>query len=100
MELLKHVWHLKQNKTDFTIKWSIVKKSIAYTGGSKRCNLCLEENRAVAKGGRRGRDTPPTKMRCRQINYLSTKLLSVGRFLLVFVQSTDAITKSRTISHI
>ena len=33
------------NKTDFTIKWSIaiVKKSIAYTGGSKRCNLCFNE---------------------------------------------------------
>ena len=25
-ELSKHVWHLKQNKTDFTIKWSIIKK--------------------------------------------------------------------------
>ena len=25
-ELLKHIWHLKQNKTDFTIKWSIIKK--------------------------------------------------------------------------
>ena len=42
-ELSKHVWHLKQNKTDFTIKWSIIKKSISYPGGSKRCNLCLEE---------------------------------------------------------
>ena len=42
-EFSKHVWHLKQNKTDFTIKWSIIKKSISYTGGSKRCNLCLEE---------------------------------------------------------
>ena len=37
-ELSKHVWHLKQNKTNFTIQWSIIKK----TGGSKRCNLCLE----------------------------------------------------------
>ena len=25
----------KQNKTDFTIKWSIIKKSISYTQGSK-----------------------------------------------------------------
>ena len=31
-ELSKHVWHLKQKKTDFTIKWSIIKKSISYTG--------------------------------------------------------------------
>ena len=35
--------YLKQNKTDFTIKWSIIKNSISYTGRSKRCNLCLEE---------------------------------------------------------
>ena len=41
-ELSKHIWHLKQNKTEFTIKWSIIKKSISYMGGSKRCNLCTE----------------------------------------------------------
>ena len=46
---IKHVWHLKQNKTDFTIKWSIVKKSISYTGGSKRCNLCLDEKITILK---------------------------------------------------
>ena len=34
-ELSKHVWHVKRNKTDFTIKWSIIKKSISYTGGPK-----------------------------------------------------------------
>ena len=48
-ELSKHVWHLKQNKTDFTIKWSIIKKSISYMGGSKRCNLCLEEKISILK---------------------------------------------------
>ena len=48
-ELSKHIWHLKQNKTDFTIKWSIMKKSISYTGGSKRCNLCLEEKLNILK---------------------------------------------------
>ena len=31
-ELSKHIWHLMQNKTDFTtIKWAIVKESISYT---------------------------------------------------------------------
>ena len=48
-ELSKHVWHLKQKKTDFTIKWSMIKKSISYTGGSKRCNLCLEEKISILK---------------------------------------------------
>ena len=40
---------LKQNKTDFTIKWSIIKKSISYTGGSKRCNFCLEKKLNILK---------------------------------------------------
>ena len=48
-ELSKHIWHLKQNKTDFTIKWSIIKRSISYTGGYKRCNLCLEEKLNILK---------------------------------------------------
>ena len=48
-ELSKHVWHLiKESKTDFTIKWS-TKKSIAYRGGSKRCNLCLDEKNSIMK---------------------------------------------------
>ena len=33
-ELSKYVWHLKENITDFTIKWSIIKNAISYTGGS------------------------------------------------------------------
>ena len=48
-KLSKHVWHLKQNKPDFNIKWSIVKKSISYTGESKRCNLCLDEKLIILK---------------------------------------------------
>ena len=48
-ELSKYIWHLKQNKTNFTIKWSILKKSFSYTGGSKRCNLCLEEKITILK---------------------------------------------------
>ena len=40
---------LKQNKTDFTIKWSIIIKFISYTGGSKRCNLCLDEKLRILK---------------------------------------------------
>ena len=32
-ELSKYVWHLKENNTDYTIKLSIIKNSISYTGG-------------------------------------------------------------------
>ena len=40
---------LKENNTDYTIKWSIIKNSISYTEGSKRCNLCLEEKLSILK---------------------------------------------------
>jgi hypothetical protein len=43
-ELSKHIWKLKENNQDYTIKWSILIHAISYTGGSKRCNLCLEDN--------------------------------------------------------
>ena len=39
----------QQNKTDFTMKWSIIKKPISYTGGSKRCNSCQEEKLSILK---------------------------------------------------
>ena len=34
-ELSKHIWKLKENNPDYTIKWSILKHAISYTGGSK-----------------------------------------------------------------
>ncbi len=40
---------LKDNKQDFDITWSVLKQSISYTGGSKRCNLCLEEKLCILK---------------------------------------------------
>ena len=34
---------LKNNNQDFNLTWSIAKRAISYTGGSKRYILCLEE---------------------------------------------------------
>jgi hypothetical protein len=48
-ELSKHIWKLKENNQDYTIKWSILKHAISYTEGSKRCNLCLEEKFCILK---------------------------------------------------
>ncbi len=48
-ELSKYIWKLKDNKQDFDITWSVLKQFISYTGGSKRCNLCLEENLCILK---------------------------------------------------
>ena len=46
-ELSKYVWHLKEERSDFTIKWSIqkrLKRADSYSSGKKSCNLCLQEN--------------------------------------------------------
>ena len=48
-ELSKYIWKLKDNKQDFDITGSVLKQSISYTGGSRRCNLCLEEKLCVLK---------------------------------------------------
>ena len=46
-ELSKYIWSLKDENKDFDIKWSILKKSSAYSIVSKSCNLCLSEKLAV-----------------------------------------------------
>ena len=43
-ELSKHIWILKEKKTDYTIEWTIVDKAKSYNNSSKRCHLCLQEN--------------------------------------------------------
>ncbi len=48
-ELSKYIWKLKDNKQDFDITWSVLKQSISYTGGSKRCHLYLEEKLCILK---------------------------------------------------
>ena len=42
-------WHLKDNKTDFEIKWSILTSAAAYSNKSKRCNLSLAEKFFIIK---------------------------------------------------
>lgn len=42
-ELSKHIWHLKEHKIDYVIKWKIIKTCKAYSNTTKKCNLCLFE---------------------------------------------------------
>ena len=48
-ELSKFIWLLKDNNTDFKIKWSILTSAAAYCNKSKRCNLCLAEKFFIIK---------------------------------------------------
>jgi hypothetical protein len=48
-ELSKYVWNLKEKQQDFTINWSILKRTASYSSGGKRCNLCLQEKLCILK---------------------------------------------------
>ncbi len=41
--LSEHIWNLKDNNIDFSIKWKIISKAKSYNISNKICNLCLEE---------------------------------------------------------
>ena len=41
--LSSHIWSLKDNNINFSIKWRIVARARSYSTTSKVCNLCLKE---------------------------------------------------------
>ena len=41
--LSKHIWNLKDNKIEYNIKWTILKRCHSYTNVTKQCQLCLWE---------------------------------------------------------
>lgn len=50
--LSKYIWDLKDNNTDFSIKWSIVTRASSYRGNPSRCNLCLTEKLCILSADR------------------------------------------------
>ena len=49
-ELSKHVWNLKKENRQFSIRWTIVKQTPAGRNGKRNCALCLEEKLMIMKG--------------------------------------------------
>ena len=47
--LSQHIWQLKNENVDFDVVWKIQRKSIPYTNGSKRCDLCLSEKLEILR---------------------------------------------------
>ena len=41
--LSQHIWTLKDNNIQYSMKWKIIAKGSAYSTSSKCCNLCIEE---------------------------------------------------------
>ena len=42
-KLSTFIWKLQKKRENYNIKWSIIRKSIPYRTGSKKCDLCLWE---------------------------------------------------------
>ena len=42
-QLSKHIWNLKDQNTEYQIRWKQVKQAKSCTNTSKKCNLCLRE---------------------------------------------------------
>ena len=49
-ELSKHVWNLKKENRQFSIRWAIVKQIPAGRNGKQNCTLCLEGKLMIMKG--------------------------------------------------
>ena len=46
-ELSKYIWQLKEAKTKFSIKWSILRRTSGYNNVTKSCNLCTSEKLSI-----------------------------------------------------
>ena len=46
-ELSKHVWSLKRNARDFSIRWCVLARSNTHRNSSGSCNLCQAEKLAI-----------------------------------------------------
>ena len=48
-ELSKHIWSLKDNNINYTLRWAMESLPSPYKCGSKRCDLCLTEKLYIIK---------------------------------------------------
>ena len=51
-ELSIYIWELKNSSINYDLKWSIAHKAQSYTGGTRKCDLCLTEKLAFMKEDR------------------------------------------------
>ena len=51
--LSQKIWELKESNINYTLSWSILKKSHSYKGGGRgKCDLCLTEKLEILKRAR------------------------------------------------
>ena len=68
---------MKNSSIDYVLKWSIACKAHPYTGGTRKCDLCLTEKLAIMKADPESlfnaRDEFVSK--CRHMNKFTLKFL-------------------------
>ena len=69
-ELSKHIWELKDNNTEFYLKWSIATYASPYRCGTRRCDLCLTEKYIIARAEQKNLLNKRTELisKCGHIN--------------------------------
>ena len=69
-ELSKHIWELKDNNTEFYLKWSIAAYASPYRCGTRRCDLCLTEKYIIARAEQKNLLNKRTELisKCRHRN--------------------------------
>ena len=48
-ELSKYIWEVKNSTINYDLELSIACKAHPYTGGTRKCDLCLTEKLAIMK---------------------------------------------------
>ena len=69
-ELSKHIWKLKDNATDYVIRWNVASRASPYKCGTRRCDLCLSEKVCIVRSEPRGLLNKRTELisKCRHRN--------------------------------
>ena len=52
-ELSKLIWDMKRKNAGYSISWSVVAQTPAYSNATKRCSLCLREKLEILLADRR-----------------------------------------------
>ena len=45
--LSKHIWRLKDEGTDYQVRWEIVRRAEQFLPVTGKCNLCIEEKQEI-----------------------------------------------------
>ena len=74
-ELSKLIWDMKRKNAGYSISWSVVAQTPAYSNATKRCPLCLREKLEILHADRRMNINKQSELvaKCRHENkfYLS-----------------------------